>query len=550
MNINLGSSVKLKSVRRLFESRDGQAVILLSILGVSLYIAYLAFGFGMALTPDSLAYREAAMNLHAGNGLSLRQLSLPPSTGFAPFTSWPPLYPSLLSAVMLVTRLPVDTSATLLSSLSLAASGVLLFLIARYAMASVYALLLALVFLLHTSTLTIHSYMWSEGIFVALMLGSLLCALKARGHFRSSADREGWLFLMASVGLVVLAAHARYIGAAFLIFPLTSAYYSDSRPRTRLVRSVAVSAGYGLSMLPLLIRNYWLTGHLSGIGRPNSGKALTENLADLAAALKYQFLDFAPTATVMLVAVVLLILVLAVLDYKTRDNRTVIEKDVSTGLILYAVGGICSYYTLLIALRTWKTFDSIDTRLVSPGVVLGLLFLFAINIRFSRNYPDWKKRVVILLPILLFSTLSTAKGYLKLMESHNAWRVIGSPVFIASRSMVYSNFNNARLKNKFQKARRSLAGENQSLVVYSDRPRILAYLMDQPVYRMPYGRLDNDRVAILNEKGKNGVIVIMTRSGFFTMYKAYGRRLEGLNIGKELKLRGLMVIRLPLPVAG
>jgi hypothetical protein len=517
---------------------------------VSLYTAYLAFGFGLALTPDSLAYREAAMNLHAGNGLSLRRLSLQSSTGFVPFTSWPPLYPSLLSAVMLVTRLPVDTAAMLLSSLSLAVSGVLLFLIARYAMASVYALLPTLVFLLHTSTLTIHSYMWSEGIFVALMLGSLLCALKASWYFRSSADGQGRLFLAASVVLVVLTAHARYLGAAFLIFPLISAYYSDPRPRTRLIRSIAVSAGYGFGMLPLLIRNYWLTGHLSGISRPNSGKAMTENLGDLAAALKYQFLDFAPTATVMLLALVLLVLVLAVLDYKKGDERIVIEKDVSTRLTLYAAGGICSYYTLLIALRTWKTFDSIDTRLVSPGVVLGLLFLFAINIRFSRNYPDWKKRVVILLPILLFSTFSTAKGYLKLMESRNAWRATGSPVFVASRSVVYSNFNNARLKKMFQKARRSLAGENQSLAVFSDRPRILAYLMDQPVYHLPYGRLDNDRVAILNEKGKNGVIVIMTRSGFFTMYKAYGRRLESLNIGKELKLRGLLVIRLPLPVAG
>ncbi|MFV1997726.1 MAG: hypothetical protein ACC641_06915, partial [Acidiferrobacterales bacterium] len=306
---------KLQNLGEFLDRGKGQIAVLFLVLALLFLVAGLLLEHGLALTPDSLAYREAAMNLRAGHGLSLQRLVLQEPSSYTAFTTWPPLYPSLISLVMALTKLNVEGAATLVSVLSVALSGLMLYLLTRYAMNTAFAFLLVVVFMFHTSTLTVSAYMWSEGIFITFVLATLLFALKSRECLRFSRNYFGYSYLLISIVFVVLATYTKYIGAAFIVLPLTSAYFSGSYLKERTLKSTAIVAIYGIAMWPLFAENYSRSGYLSGANRPESSKSLLENLSDFSVSLKDQFLDFGPIGTILLLAVILIVATILVLDH-------------------------------------------------------------------------------------------------------------------------------------------------------------------------------------------------------------------------------------------
>ena len=185
----------------------------------------------MGLTPDSVQYLRAASALIDGEGLS--QFS----------SHWPPGYPVSLAAAALATRDVLATASWLHAGIA-AASIALLALLARmsgWRLATVAAFLLIG---LHPGFLHVHFLLWSEPLFLAMVLASLL--MLPRLILGPSTKMTLTALIVASASAVLV----RYAGT-FLILVNALVLLAFAR-RFPIGRRVLITTAVSMaSLLPL-----------------------------------------------------------------------------------------------------------------------------------------------------------------------------------------------------------------------------------------------------------------------------------------------------------
>jgi hypothetical protein len=345
-------------------------IAILAILGLSviLYANSPSIGVG----PDSVAYIASAESLMGGDGLMIPNGINAP----VPMTHFAPLYPALL-AVLGITGIDLNFLAKVTNALlfctTLFLAGYLILRTQRnfWLLAPTATLFL----LVSEDMLTIHSYAWSEGLFIALSLLGLI--LFAHYLFRPTS-----LKLVLCVGILSTASLARYAGVAILpvVFLGGLIFREDPFPKM-LLRSFMLAVACAIPTLLWFMRNYSLTGSLSN--RSLVFHAITStDLQNGLDTLSNWILPGRITGTLRDILVILsLVVAIAFISYafiknlRQRENQDnwKLEQILPTIFSLFCL----SYFLLLtftvLFLDAQSTFNY---RLLSPLLVSGLMVIF------------------------------------------------------------------------------------------------------------------------------------------------------------------------------
>ena len=220
--------------------------------------------YGPGMTPDSVHYLSAAENLRQGMGYAT---AVVPWNGPwpRPLVEWPPLYPLALVAALALGG--AVAGPWVLNALLLAAST---WQAAR--LSGPAPLLGSLIFLASPAVVLVHGYVWSEPLFLLLVLLSL------QAQERLLAE-PGPGRLVSAAALTGLACLTRYLGAT-LVVSGALALAGRRRPLQALAYAALSAAPLGL----WLIRNRIVAGSLTG-ERTASGRELPELIREAARTL-------------------------------------------------------------------------------------------------------------------------------------------------------------------------------------------------------------------------------------------------------------------------
>ncbi len=362
-------------------------LLLSAVLGaIAAGVAALAGDPRLAITPDSVAYLNAAENLRRGLGFVLTITPLSSPSSMIPFATWPPFYPLLLSAAGGIAGDPV-TAARWVQILSV---GLLALPIGwlTYRIAGPRFVLPVLVFcaILRPLLMT-SSFVWSESTFTLLAYASIVLLVEGMRDDRFPG-RARHAFLMGAGVFAALAMLTRYIGGVVIatgvaVIVMHAEEEVSGRRTLRRLASFTIPA-----ILPnalWIVRNRAATGYLFGEDR---GTAVLEPESVVLATLRTFWTDVVvpPTAAVDPARTILTVLGLAcfgilVAAVLRRFGPEMFESAMGRKAAVCAVGAFVVLYPLaVVALSLRIPYDPVNTRILSP-VYPGLLAVGAFLLR-------------------------------------------------------------------------------------------------------------------------------------------------------------------------
>jgi hypothetical protein len=367
--------------------------------------------FGSGTTPDSVTYIGAARALLAGQGFSF-------ST--APITNFPPLFPVALSVVGLLGLDPLEGAFFLnviLFSVNIYLAGLLVYRSTGQAAAGLIAAALTLS---APAVLTVHSMVWSEPLFLSLVL---LTALGIAGY----TERPSCLSLLLPISAASLAPLCRYAGVSVIMAAAVAVAVKNFK------HGAVLAVTGGAAILGWLMRNYFRAGDFTDrtwIFHLPSADQLTEASGTLVEALGG--LTLAGFFTMLAVFTLL------------SGRQRVSERKVNvTFLIAFALS-----YVVVIAISLFyvDVYVPLDRRVLSPlylALSLSAVILIAAYARSGALRFAWGG----LLVLLLAANSWTATEWLNRLSregfgySNVYWRESPTIKFLkASESkLIYSN---------------------------------------------------------------------------------------------------------------
>ncbi len=317
---------------------------------------------GLGVSPDSTQYLSAAQHLRNGEGLRVHWWS----EGTEQLTHFPPGQVVALASLESLGLTP-DGSARLINSLALLAIAVLAFGLARMAangsnMAGVAG---AAAVVLARDVLAAHAMIWTEPVYLALMLGALFATARAITSDKTSAVVTAAI-LAGTAGLF------RYVAPALIGAIALSLLLPDlTTLRRRIVRT---GVFVGIASLPTLV----LFAYNASQGATAANRELVVHpptqaqlLSALRTAYHWVIPMHAPAWLEMLVFGVfgLATTVLAVSLVRSRKTITgLVTADAGRVRRLLALVALCYVTFLFAALTLFDAQSTPDQRLLLPAL--------------------------------------------------------------------------------------------------------------------------------------------------------------------------------------
>lgn len=427
---------------------------------------------GAAVSPDSIFYLDIASHIHQGAGVKSIDYALAHAgeNRAVPNTTWPPLYPALLALSPVP---PGVASAAVLSAVLLA---ITLFCVQRTLsrfLAWPFAMLAGLPVAVLVPMLTIHTFAWSEQLFIAI-LAALLWAVQVYLTGGPTLQLRRRL-LVAIALLLVLAFYTRYVGVLFFAL-LPVLYLLDRRPRHLLPIYLGCGLFCAATALALLFYNAQVGGEVMGTARAAAHSGLVEQLRSLVSALVPCFLVPGASGSIALCA----LFAMAAAFYLLSGRRTPVQqRDAVSMTALLAFGGALYYLVGIVLLRSFVAFDDIDVRLISvavPSAWIGGVALIA----------AFEQRLVRAIPAVVAAGAIAAllvSGYFTAASVREQWRTQGTPWFRLNASNAYNNYNVPPMANQ---NRKFLAPHTDSgSVLVTDLPQVLRYTTGLAAFALP-----------------------------------------------------------------
>lgn len=315
---------------------------------------------GPGISPDSTVYVESAQSLLAGDGFAVDG---------APVTHFPPLYPAVLAFLALLTGGDVLLAARILGALLLALNLVLIGWLTYLASGRrPWVGILATLFAATAEPLfELHAWAWSEPLFVALVLISVLALV-------TYVRRPQLTPLLISAAAMGLALVTRYIGIGFLPGGLLVIYLARPR-RDRRPGIQAALTWLAIACLPLLLlflRNALLSGAITDRGVVAHPASLVDHSLQLASTLS-RLIALEPMLARLGAAAVLLILVYLVFPFEAWNAplREVDRRSPEFAIPFSALAFFAAYLVFLyISLSFLDASTPLDARILAPVLVL------------------------------------------------------------------------------------------------------------------------------------------------------------------------------------
>ncbi|NNF07768.1 MAG: hypothetical protein HKN21_13475 [Candidatus Eisenbacteria bacterium] len=287
---NFNTNHRESGVRRVLRQRALFPFACAAAIALTLGLSFTALDVGPTLTPDSVQYLSAAESYASGHGVQTTVTGLETATPRQPLTSWPPLFPVTIAALMQQGLTPLSATRTLntfyLVAIIIALSG-----IARLAAGPGLASIIVLAHAVMFYPVMTATFAWSEPMYTALSL----CALYLVGRSHEPRSRALLLLFLAGV-LAGFATLSRYIGFVLIGSAFIGIVWINlhEKPSVLLRRALSFSVPAILISGGWLVRNKIVSGVLLGDNREYSGISIDAAAGSLARAIAEDF--FAPTA--------------------------------------------------------------------------------------------------------------------------------------------------------------------------------------------------------------------------------------------------------------
>jgi hypothetical protein len=403
--------------------------LLLSILflsGLGFAMVSQLTPFGSAITPDSIYYLDAAQHIRAGDGIVQSNFALNRKSPVSPFSTWPPLYPLLLSLNPAVEKTPLD-AAVPINALCLSLTGTVMILILRSFVSPLMAWIAALVYIVSGPAIINATYTWSECLFITLLTGAIYFSYHA-----SIAERQNLRFHLDLFFLAVsLAAvfYCRYIGLVFGSVIFFS--WCLSANRKEAIRAYLITLiGFCLLATPLLLRNYML-GDLTGGDftkqpRTPSTVPLHENLLQTWYSLRLAVPD-SITWLGLIGIVSLIVSAIVFLKFCPGTHQKSEKPSPKHQRVLAALLSLTMivYLGALVVLRTIVEFEEIHVRYVSVIIP----FIIILCSLCMKNTPRKARQIPQLFVALFLLCGFFLQGLFLYRSAINNWHQYGTPLF-------------------------------------------------------------------------------------------------------------------------
>lgn len=509
--------------------------LVLAIASVVLVISHTPVG--AALSMDSMFYVSAGKNILFGNGIVHETYSL---TGpeYEALSLWPPLYPMVVAGITWLSGLTNTPVVVGIAMFNVLALFVTLFLVLRISLrtapltASIFA---AVAVALSPSIQIDYTYAWSETIFIPLCLAAYLFLLN---HLLAEPARPLRSLLIAIV-LLGLTTYTRYVGVVFFgTTALALLVYGHGQLVDRLRTAALASAAYLAILAPLFIRNYLLSGALSGGDRGVPAWSLVADLKALTWTLYLEFLNLQLSWT--LAIIVLTAGILAWLLVRSRDSK---ERTHAQGLALNIALPflfVGCYLAFLLVSRSLQTID-LDARMLS--VVIPFIFIGLVN---AYQWLSMRAgRTLAVLPFLLPLVAFSANAVYAHSSIISGWRDHGEPGWVLGVN--YPSLT-GRMTISLRGIREHFAPAEGDLVLTDvRRPIIVDHLFPECEVRQLPEEPSMENMALLEEPlGRTGIAILDEN----TWSQAFGRELEGraefFTITSESSANEFVVMKLPV----
>ncbi len=204
---------------------------------------------GPGIDPDSVVYLTTAQHLARGEGVGN-------------LVYWPPGYPLLVAAVMML-GLDAETAARLTGAMSLALSVLPLYIIGREIGGRLSGVLAGVIPLLLWPVTLVSVYAWSEAPYALFTLCSMACLTLLVGKHFERRERL-WLLLGAAL-FAGLAALVRYIGVSIIAAVCLTVLFEGRRAlKWRFAEAMACGLVAAAPLGLWVLRNVMATGTLAG----------------------------------------------------------------------------------------------------------------------------------------------------------------------------------------------------------------------------------------------------------------------------------------------
>src|SRR5258708_6559379 len=209
---------------------------------------------GAGLTPDSLTYVNTARQLMQGQPLT----EIPVNGKANPYTHFPPLFPILMAITSTLLRSDPLQAGRYINCLLFGLNALLVALMLHKAGSRYYIAILGVIFMLAADEMIyIHLMIWSEPLFILLMLSGIYFLQR---FLRSNSISD----LAISALAVGLSALVRYVGVAFIVaefFYILFLARKSWRTQLRLLLLQGVVASIPIALWS--IRNIAISGSAS-----------------------------------------------------------------------------------------------------------------------------------------------------------------------------------------------------------------------------------------------------------------------------------------------
>jgi hypothetical protein len=379
----------------LFKNRTFNDLLLLLTGGIVYLLS--VYKFGLGVTDDSVNYLSAANTL-PGHILKVDG---------TPFIEWPPLYPLILSLYKLTGISIVNFTAIvqgIVFVLNLIITGRLLQPVLR----SRYIYFIAILSLLFsTPLLETHIFVWSEGIFILLLLLSLSVMVKYL-----ETDRR--IYFISFVLLSLLMCLQRKTGLFFTInFGIALMVFIKNK--TFLKKSFYTILYMFIAMAPFMLwtfRRYKVSGRVFDLAFLKPDRIFS-NLKDLGDVISSWVLpDEIPLSARMMIFIIAAV---ALSIYLAR-SPIVFRELFDPMLIKVCFILLAGYLILLPVVFIYIQGQKIDDRVLSPVYIIILMFVFLFTDRIISQKAETgilKRGILLVITLSLFYPAIRSIHYIK-----------------------------------------------------------------------------------------------------------------------------------------
>jgi len=411
---------------------------------------------GIGVSPDSVTYIAATRHMVHGTGFK--------SFDNLPVVDFPFAYPFFLTIISFLSRLdPLQFGPWLngiLFGILLYVSGGIINGFER--MNAWYKRILLLCMLLSPALQEVYSMLWSETVFLILILFFILSLNKYL-----TLNTKRWLWI--SAGICAVSCLTRYAGVFLMLTGGAVLIFNKENPPVKRVMDCLI---FGLLSVPLLLinitRNYWLTGLATGI-RPKSEVGVLKIMEYFGDVLcDWLLLNRSPGLAIFLTMLVLLIFASIILYKRHKRTANGLEYIIAVSGLIYSVFMIFSY-----SITRYEPFTS---RLLSP-IYLLLLWSLASRITAFISERSFPAKWAVGIPVLFLTAWFLNKQLAADWEFYDGVKDAGIPGY-QEDPFVQTDIVQFLKKNK------NIL--NLQFPVYSNAGDAFYFVTGEPAFQLPF----------------------------------------------------------------